>query len=78
MALNKDILGQALYDVEVQYNDADIDDADLPAKRLEMNVKMAEVIINHFKANIKITIPGTGLTVGSTAVTGTSTTGTIQ
>ena len=48
--------------------------------RLEACKKEAEIIINHFKNNSQINIPGLGLVApaGGGPVTGSSTTGTIQ
>jgi len=84
MALNKDILGQALYDMRNQFfNNQTLDElqttyGSLEAARLAACKKEAEIIINHFKTNVLLTIPGTGLVVGSTPVTGSAITGTMQ
>ncbi len=78
MALSKDILGQALYDNLTSFNNKDIvQTGNIEAARLAFCKKMAESIIDHFKNNIIISIPGAGLTAGPTAVTGVSITGTI-
>lgn len=79
MALNKDILGQALYDDLASFNNKNIDETgDMEAARLSFCKKMAETIIDHFINNVKLSVPGIGLTAGATAVTGTSITGTIS
>lgn len=83
MALDKDILGQALYDMRnTFFNNQTL--AQLEATygtienaRLEGCKKEAEVIINHFKNFGTLNVPGTGLVAGPTAVTGTSVTGTM-
>ena len=61
MALNKDILGQALYEASNTFNDTDIDPADLEAKRLEWWTVLADTVINHFHTNgvIYVTTAGT-------------------
>lgn len=83
MALDKDILGQDLYDIRnTFFNNKTL--AQLEATygtienaRLEACKKEAEVIIEHFKNNAVLIVPGTGLTAGATPVTGTSNTGTM-
>lgn len=82
MALNKDVLGTALYNARLPFMDMNIDQViatygTIEAYRLAIAKADADEIIKHFKANIQITIPGTGLTAGATAVTGASTTGSI-
>ncbi len=84
MALNKDILGLALYDVRAIYCNKTIDEiideyGSLEAARLHACKAEAEAIIDHFKNNIAISIPGTGLIApgGGGAVTGASVTGSI-
>lgn len=79
MPLDKDILGQALYVDLSTFNNKDINETgDIEAARLAFCKRMAETIIDHFKNNGKLTVPGTGLFAGATAVTGTSLTGTIS
>ena len=83
MALNADILGQALYDVRQAFSDQTYDEiialhGTLEAARLAEAKQEATVIINHFKTAAKLTVPGTGLTAGATAVTGSSITGTLS
>lgn len=56
MALNANTLGQAITDIENEYNEVDI--ADLPATRLEINKRIAGAIIEHFKNN-GVIIPNT-------------------
>ena len=77
MALDKDILGTNLYNRSKDFNDVDIDPALLEQKRLEWWKAVAEEIVNHFKNNGTVAVPGLGLTAGATAVTGQAT-GTIQ
>lgn len=83
MALNKDILGTDLYNMQNQFfNNKTSDEiimlyGSMEAARLECCKKEAEIIINHFKNNIQLSIPGLGLTAGANPVTGTSVTGTI-
>ncbi len=73
MALNKDILGADLYSRANNYNEVDI--TDLEAARLAFWKNIAEGIIEHFKTNGVLTVPGLGLIAGSVAVTGNSITG---
>jgi hypothetical protein len=74
MALNKDILGQALYDMRNQFfNNKTTQElvgiyGSLENARLAACKKEAEIFINHFKNNA--VIPGSGLVAGATAVTG--------
>ena len=81
MALNKDILGTALYNAELIFNETFIDPVDMEAARLEFWKKVADQIISHFKANIEINIPAAGISVTDESSTwpaaGASTTGTI-
>lgn len=76
--LDKNVLGLDLYERAQAFNDVDIDPADLEARRLEWWTTIAEGIIDHFKNNATLQVPGTGLAAGATAVTGTSVTGTIE
>jgi hypothetical protein len=84
MALDKDILGQAIYDARNSFfNNRTVqqlitDFGSLEAARLAGCKVEAECIINHFKTYGLLTVPGAGLTAGPTAVTGTSITGTIH
>lgn len=75
MALNKDVLGLDLYNRANNYNEVNI--VDLEAARLAFWKNIAEGIIEHFKSNGVLHVPGLGLTAGATAVTGQSNTGTI-
>jgi hypothetical protein len=78
MALNKDILGQALYNKAKEWNEKTADElGDLEATRLDFWKAIAGEIINHFKTNGTLNIPGTGLISPSGPVTGMSITGTI-
>lgn len=78
MPLDKDILGTALYNRAQNFNDVDVADID-QARRNFWN-GIAEEIVNHIKSNASLTVPGAGLVApsGGGAVTGASTTGTIQ
>jgi hypothetical protein len=84
VALDKDVLGQALYDMRNGFwNNKTIDEliaeyGTLEAARLEACKKEADVIIQHFKTNGVLSVPGLGLFAGSTPITGTSVTGHIQ
>lgn len=84
MALNKDVLGLALYNSRAPFMNKNLDEiiatyGTLEAYRLEVAKADADEIIKHFKNNIQITIPGAGLVApgGGGAVTGASITGTI-
>lgn len=79
MALNSIQLGQDLFDAEQQFNDKTPDElGDLNTARLSFWKTMADVIVNHFKANGELIVPGVGLAAPNGAVTGQSTTGRIQ
>jgi hypothetical protein len=77
MALNKDILGTALYTRATNFNDKNIEN--MEQARQDFWKAMAEEIINHIKTNATLNVPGTGLTTaaGGGPVTGISITGTI-
>lgn len=70
MALNKEILGQALYDFAGQFNETDIAPNQIEAQRLAFWKGIADEIIKHLKADA--VVPGTGLIApsGGGAVTG--------
>jgi hypothetical protein len=78
MALNKDVLGVDLCNRANAFNEVDIDD--LQAARQAFWKSIAEGIINHFKTNGVITVPGTGLVApsGGGPVSGVSSTGNIS
>lgn len=78
MPLDGDILGAEINAIESDYNEVDIDDID--AARLEVNKRVAWAIINHFKTNALLHVPGTGLFApgGGGAVSGESVTGQIE
>lgn len=81
--LNKDVLGQDLYNARNAFNNLTATElitayGSLANARLAACKADAEAIINHFKSSSLLTIPGTGLAAGPTAVTGNSITGTIQ
>ena len=83
MALNKDILGQALMDATAPFNNKTADQliatyGSIEAARLAGFKAQAEAFINHFKNNAVLSVPGAGLTAGGDAVMGTSTSGTIS
>lgn len=78
MALDKEVLGLDLYNRAKAFNDVDIAPEDLEAQRLAEWKAIAEGIIEHFKTNGVLTVPGTGLVAGATAVTGSSVTGKIS
>jgi hypothetical protein len=68
MALNKDVLGAALYSVAKQYNDIDADN--LEAARTEFWKGVAGEIITHIINAAVVTVPGTGLAAPNGPVTG--------
>ena len=77
MALNKDVLGAALYSRRNSFNDKTLDEliaeyGTLENLRLAICKADAEEIINHFKSAALITLNPAGLTAGATAVTGTA------
>ncbi|RTL47462.1 MAG: hypothetical protein EKK39_14250 [Sphingobacteriales bacterium] len=83
MALDKNILGTALFNVAQNYNDVGVDTtnaAAMDAYRQQFWTDVADTIINHFKINGVLTVPGTGLVApsGGGPVTGTSVTGKIS
>jgi hypothetical protein len=77
MALNKDILGTALYTRAGNFNNKDIEN--IEQARQDFWKAIAEEIVNHIKTNATLNVPGTGLTTaaGGGPVTGVSITGTI-
>lgn len=77
MPLNGDVLGAAINDIENDYNETQILPADIPAARLQLNKRIAWAIINHFKDNGVLHVPGAGLAAPNGAVTGEAT-GTIE
>ena len=82
MPLDNNTLGAALYAVRNSFSNLTIDQiistyGSLEDARLNQAKQEAAVIIDHFKANIILTIPGTGLVAGSVPVAGASITGTI-
>lgn len=82
MAMDKDILGLALYNSRNVFSNLTTDQliatyGTLEAARLAACKAEAEVFINHVQAYAKPQVPGAGLTAGATAVTGTSVTGSI-
>ena len=83
MSLNANTLGQALHDARQPFNDKSMADliatyGTLDEVRLALAKADAGAIIDHFKANGVLHVPGTGLLAGSVAVTGNSITGTID
>lgn len=75
MALNKDVLGAALFNRAQSFNDHDIENID--QARRDFWKAIAEEIINHIKSSAMLNVPGTGLAAPNGPVTGISTTGTI-
>jgi hypothetical protein len=83
MALSKDVLGLALYNRRNEFCDKTLDElvdehGSFEGAKLAMAKADAEEIINHFKANILISIPATGFGVSGAVVTGIAITGTIE
>jgi len=82
MALNKDILGQLLFDARNQFCDKSPEEllqmyGSWPAIRLAACKADAEAIIQHLQTDAALSVPGTGLQAGQVPVTGTSITGKI-
>lgn len=84
MALDKDILGTALYNVRSNFSNQSANDlittyGSMEAARLAAAKAEADVIINHFKTNSLLTIPSLGFISAAAGqpVTGVSVTGTI-
>lgn len=84
MPLNKDTLGTALYNCRAIFSNKTKDELEttygsIENARLEACKAEAEVIINHFKNNILLTIPATGYISASpgSPVTGVAVTGTV-
>jgi hypothetical protein len=74
MALNKDILGQALYDFRVGFNSKTIEQLEtefgsLEAARLAMAKGEAEIFINHIKDNAEGEYQNGSLVAGPNPVT---------
>jgi hypothetical protein len=75
MAMDKDILGQALYDARSVFNDKTMDElvityGSLEGVRLAIAKIDAEVIINHIKDHAEGKYQAGTLTAGATVVTG--------
>lgn len=68
MALDANILGHSLYEAATAFNDRDL--VDLEAARREFWNSVSTVIIDHFKTNGVVLVPGTGLTAGPYPVLG--------
>ena len=74
MALDKEILGQALYDFRTAFNNKNIDDliaehGSMEAARLAFAKGEANVIIEHIKANAEGQYQNGTLVAGPSAVT---------
>lgn len=74
MALNKDVLGTALYNVRQAWNNKSYDDlltehGTMEAARLAMCKAEADVIITHFKTNADGVYQPGSLIAGANAVT---------
>ena len=83
MPLSGNDLGTALYNARNAFNNKDINElimiyGDIEGVRLAMAQVDGNTIVNYFKANTKLTVPGVGLIAPNGAVSGTSTTGTIS
>ena len=79
MALNKDVLGEALYNQSNLWNNKTAGDlGDIEAARLNFWKAMAGEIIQHFKTYGTLKVPGTGLTSPAGPVGGISLTGTME
>lgn len=77
MALNKDVLGQALYDRLLFFTNKDIGDiGDIEAARLAFCKDLADVVIQHIRtaAQVSVTVTTTGTATNHTG----SGTGTIN
>lgn len=71
MPLNKDILGQALYDALNTFNNKNPDEfGNMETQRLAFCKVIANEVIEHFKANGVITLNPLGLTAGIEPVVG--------
>lgn len=69
MALNKDILGTALYNTLDAFNDKDIDETgDIEAARLAFCKALANEVINHIKSSgvVNVTVTTTGTAAAHT------------
>jgi len=69
MALDANRLGQAFYNIDKEYNEIDIAPEDMEAKRLEIETRKAEAIINELKQHLQI-VYSSGLTAPNGAVAG--------
>lgn len=83
MPLNKDTLGAARVAAKSSFNGLTINEVvmaygSMDAYRLAIEKADSEAIINHFKTQSLLTIPGTGMTAGAVAVSGVSVTGTLN
>jgi hypothetical protein len=75
MALNKDALGQQLYDAANSFNNQDIAPEQLEQSRKDFWKAVAETIINHITSSAQVTVNVT--TVGSSTTQTGQGTGTI-
>ena len=77
MALNKEVLGTALYNRAKDFNDQDIENID--QARRDFWKAVADEIIKHITSTATLNVPGTGLIApsGGGPVSGISITGTI-
>ena len=80
MALDKNILGQAIYTALGVFDNLPSDQliqqyGSIEQARQAMCVALAGSIIDHFTSAGVLTVPGTGMVAGSSPVTGTSITG---
>jgi hypothetical protein len=75
MALNKDLLGTALFNMAQDFNNKDFEN--IEQARLDFWKGVAKEIIDHIKSSAVLNVPGTGLAAPNGPVTGISITGTI-
>lgn len=83
MALDQNVLGQLLFNNRIVFNNKTKDQliaqyGSLDAALLEACKADAKAIIDHFKADGVLRVPGLGLVSPTGNVTGTSTTGKIE
>lgn len=83
MPLDATTLANARIAAKAAFNDKTLDElvqqyGSLANARLQEEIADSNAIIEHFKNNALLTIPGAGLTAGQVAVSGASTTGTIS
>lgn len=75
--LNGNDLGTEIYNAVSAYNNEHIEPENLEVQRLAYWKVIGNAIVDHFKANGVVIVLGTGLTAGTTPVTGNAN-GTIE